>query len=144
MHRIARFPSWPVSFVLVAATASLGVHAATIADVSGQWVGNSWVDGGRVPAKSSLALAANADESTFSIEDRSPCTLKHGSYTAAGDDAWSLSFKEARGGEACDRLVKGTFTLRAGSRPRTLELEVTYPGPDGQPNVRRGALVRYP
>jgi hypothetical protein len=144
-HGTMRFPCRLVSFTLLAAAASLSAHAAATADVGGQWIGNSWVEGGRGATKSTLALAApDADESTFSIEDRSSCTLKRGSYSAAGDDAWSLTFKEARGSDACERLAKGTFTLRAGSKPRTLDLEVTYPGPDGQPNVRRGTLTRYP
>ena len=129
----------------IAALLGASAPAAATADVSGQWVGNSQLDGSRNLGKTTLVLgAADAEDSMLRIEDRSSCTLKQGKYSAAADGSWSISFKEAKGGESCERLAKGTFTLHEGVSPRTLQFEVTYPGPDGGQNLRRGALSRYP
>jgi hypothetical protein len=120
-------------------------HATAGAELSGQWVGNSQVDGDKIVARTSLSLgAADADNTTLRIEGRSTCTLRDGHYAAGADGAWTLSFKEATGNDACARLARGTFTLRAGTAPRQLDFEVTYPAADGGQNLRRGALSRYP
>ena len=131
------------TMLLLAASAALAFGTANAnADMHGQWIGNSQLEGSRSVAKTTLVL--DADDSTLHIEDRNTCTLKHGSYSADAGDTLSLSFKEAKGGEACERLAKGRFTVTPGSGPRSLRFEVTYPGPDGSENIRRGALSRYP
>jgi hypothetical protein len=118
--------------------------AAATAELSGQWVGSSGIEGGRSGDKTTLALGApEADNSTLRIEGRTTCTLRDGSYSAAADGAWTLSFKGANGTEACERLARGKFTLRQDA-PRKLSFEASYPGPDGTPNQRSGVLSRYP
>ena len=120
-------------------------HASVSAELKGQWVGNSQVEGDKSVAKTSLTLgAADADNSILRIEGHNTCTLSQGKYSAGADGAWTLSFGEITGGDSCSRLAKGTFTLRQGSTARKLDFEVSYPGPDGQQNLRRGALSRYP
>jgi hypothetical protein len=145
MHRKRTFAGTLATAIAVALLPGALAQAAADSDVSGQWVGNSQLDGSRSVGKTTLVLGASATEdSSLRIEDRSTCTLKQGSYSAGANGDWSLSFKQAKGGDACERLAKGTFTLRSGSSPRALQFEVTYPGPDGGQNVRRGALARYP
>jgi hypothetical protein len=128
--------------------ACAAAQATEVPTLNGQWVGNSLLDGSREAAKTSLSLGApDADGATFRLEDRSTCTLKQGTYSARQNSetaAWSLTFKEARGGEACERLARGEFVLHPGSGPRKLEFDVTYPASDGTQNHRRGVLSRYP
>ncbi len=129
--------------------ASSAVCATDTPNLRGQWIGNSLLEGQHAKAKTSLTLGAADDENaTMHIEDRNDCTLKGGKYaTQSGADgvpAWSLSFKEARGGEVCQRLAKADFSLRLGSRPRTLEFDVTYPAADGTQHHRIGVMGRYP
>jgi hypothetical protein len=108
-------------------------------------VGNSQVDGARSVARTTLTLgAADAENSTLRIEGSTTCTLGQGKYATGSGDTLSLTFKEARGGDACARMAQGTFSVRAGSKPRTLEFDASYPAADGSPNQRRGALTRYP
>ncbi len=129
-----------VSFALVVSIAHAAVDAPR-----GQWSGNSRIDGDRAAVKTTLSLGApDGDDSLLRIDGRNVCTLKHGTYRSNSAGTWDLSFKEMTGGDACARLAKGTFTLRAGSTPRQLDFEVKYPGADGQDLVRRGALNRYP
>lgn len=131
--------------VLPLAFAFATAHAAQGGELSGQWVGNSQVVGQKSIAKASLSLGApDADDSSLRIEGGNVCTLKHGSYSADASGTWSLSFKEGKGGDVCERLAKGTFSLHRGSTPRALDFEATYPGEDGQQRVSRGALSRYP
>ena len=121
------------------------VAATTANSLNGQWTGNSQVDGDRVVSKTMLSLGAPDEEnSTLRIEGRSTCMLRLGTYSVDASGAGTLSFKENRGGDACTRLAKGTFTLHPGSTPRQLDFEVKYPGSDGQDVLRRGALSRYP
>ncbi len=131
--------------ILVAAlTPMLGV-AATLDALNGQWNGNSQVDGDKSVAKTLLSLGTpDTDNSTLRIEGRNTCTLRQGSYKSDAAGAWTLSFKDTMGGDACTRLAKGTFMLHAGSTARQLDFEVKYPGSDGQEVLRRGALTRYP
>jgi hypothetical protein len=137
-----RFAAALAAIALIAAPA---LAAAIATDLSGQWVGNSQLDGSRTVARTTLVLgAADGEDSSLRIEGRSICELRQGRYSSDGNGGGSISFKEARGGESCDRLAKGTFTLQPGSAPRSLTFEASYPGPDGQPNLRRGALSRYP
>jgi hypothetical protein len=123
------------------------VQALPIADLNGQWVGNSQIVGQKNVAKTSLSLGAlDGDDSILRVEGSNNCTLKRGTYSAQSNaaDTWTLSFKEVKGGDACERLGKGTFSLHRGSSMRVLEFEVSYPGEDGQQRVSRGALSRYP
>jgi len=127
--------------MLSAFASSAGAIATESNEPSGQWVGNSVLDGRNFPDKTVLTLAA--DNATLRIEGHSVCKLGQGSYSAL-ENAWSLSFKQADGGDACARLAKGNFSLHPGSKPRTMEFEVTYPGADGSQNRRYGTLSRYP
>lgn len=130
--------SVPLVFVSLAA-------AATMDAISGQWTGNSQVDGDQAVAKTMLSLGApDGDNATLRIEGRNTCTLKQGKYSSDEAGVWTLSFKEPMGGDACTRLAKGTFRLHPGSTARQLDFEVKYPGSDGQEIQRRGALTRYP
>jgi len=119
--------------------------ALAAADLSGQWVGNSGIDGSRAVSKTTLVLGTtDAQDSSLRLEDRSVCMLRQGKYSVDANGALSLSFGQASGSEACERLGRGTFIVREGASPRALQFEATYPGPDGGQNVRRGALARYP
>ena len=119
--------------------------AATAETINGQWTGNSQVDGDQAVAKTMLSLGSpDGDNASLRIEGRSTCTLKQGTYSSDASGAWTLSFKEPMGGDACTRLAKGTFKLHSGSTARQLDFEVKYPGADGQEILRRGALTRYP
>ncbi|HEX6833666.1 MAG TPA: hypothetical protein VF132_09035 [Rudaea sp.] len=130
-------------FCLLALPLAATAYAET--ELSGQWIGNSQVEGDSSVAKTSLSLSGASDENaTLRLEGRSNCTLRDGKVTSAADGAWNLSFKDARGGDVCARLAKGTFVLHPGSTPRQLVFDVTYPGPDGNQNQRHGALHRYP
>jgi hypothetical protein len=115
-------------------------------ELGGQWVGSSGVVGGRGDDKTLLELGAPGDaRSSLRIESKIPCSLRDGTYQAAPDGTWTLSFREANGTEACQRLARGTFTLQQNpEEARHLSFAVSYPGPDGQPNLRRGDLLRYP
>jgi hypothetical protein len=131
--------------ILIASFAPLLGAAASVDSLNGQWNGNSQVDGDKSVAKTLLSLGApDGDNSTLRIEGRNTCTLRQGSYKTDSGGAWTLSFKDPMGGDACTRLSKGTFTLRPGSTARQLDFEVKYPGSDGQEVLRRGALTRYP
>ncbi len=113
--------------------------------LNGQWTGNSKVEGDQSIAKTFLSLGGpDSENATLRIEGRNTCTLRLGSYRADASGAWTLSFKDTMGGDACTRLAKGTFTLRPGSSPRQLDFDVKYPGSDGQDVRRSGALTRYP
>jgi len=134
--------------ILVALTLLAGIpsfaDATTGGDLPGQWVGNSQVEGMRSVARTTLILgAADAEDSSLRIDGEPSCTLAHGKYSADGD-TWSLKFSDARGGGACSRLAQGTFVLHAGSKPRSLQFEASYPGAEGGQSLRRGALTRYP
>ena len=122
------------------------VQTAAGEEINGQWVGSSGVVGGRGDDKTLLELGAPGDaRSSLRIESKVPCSLRDGSFQAAPDGTWTLSFREANGTEACQRLARGTFTLHQDpAEARQLSFAVSYPGPDGQPNVRQGALLRYP
>ena len=127
------------------AVMSFAPSAVASGDLSGQWVGNSQLDGKNSDAKTTLVLGPpDAADSMLRLEERSTCVLRGGRYTAAADGGWSLSFKEGTGSDACARLARGAFTLQQGSSPRSLQFDVTYPGPDGKANLRRGLLSRYP
>ena len=130
----------------LACAAPLSLAAADTRDLNGQWVGNSLLEGQRETAKTMLDLGAGDESSTLRIEGHTTCTLKQGNHAPLDEDAqaWSLSFKSAHGGDACDRLVRGKFSVRGGSTPRTLEFDVVYAGSDGTPNHRHGMLSRYP
>ncbi len=133
--------------VSLACASAISLAATEARDVNGQWIGGSLLDGQRETAKTLLDLGAGEESSTLRIESRSTCTLKRGNYALleGGDaSAWSLSFKAANGGEACERLAQGKFVVRAGANPRTLEFDVVYPGSDGTSNHRHGVLSRYP
>ena len=70
-------------------------HGATIDAPSGQWTGNSQVDGDRSTSKTVLSLGApDAENATLRIQGNTTCTLKQGSYAANGSGGWTLSFKE--------------------------------------------------
>jgi hypothetical protein len=119
--------------------------AATVDTISGQWTGNSQVDGDRFVSKTMLSLGSpDGENALLRIEGRNTCTLRQGTYSSDASGAWTLSFKDPMGGDACTRLAKGTFTLHPGSNTRQLDFEVKYPGSDGQEVLRRGALTRYP
>jgi hypothetical protein len=119
--------------------------ATTPSDLRGQWVGNSTLDGGSSIAKTTLSLGApDKDDSALRIEGNSSCVLGHGSYAAGSGEAWSLTFKDASGGALCERLAKGSFTVRPGSAPRSVEFEAAYPNSDGGTNRRSGILKHYP
>ena len=123
--------------------ASMSANAET--QLSGQWIGNSQIDGDSAVAKTSLVLGApDSDNATLRMEGRGSCTLKGGKYAADPNGAWTLSFADANGSDACTRLSKGTFVLRQGNTPRQLTFDVTYPSPDGKQNLRHGSLTRYP
>jgi hypothetical protein len=133
--------------VALACTSALAFAASGARDPSGQWIGGSLLDGQRETAKTTLDLGAGGESGTLRIESRSTCTLRRGNFTPieGGDaSAWSLSFKDANGGESCDRLAKGKFVVRAGATARTLEFDVVYPASDGTSNHRHGVLSRYP
>jgi hypothetical protein len=133
--------------LLVAAAFANPLAAAPARDLAGQWIGTSLLDGQNEPARTTLDLGADDEGSTLRIESRTTCTLKRGNYAPAqvGEpQAWTLSFKSASGGDACARLAQGTFVFRPGAAPRTLELDIVYPGRDGGSNHRRGRLSRYP
>ncbi len=133
------------TIALFAALAPFLGAAATTDSLSGQWNGNSQVEGDQSIAKTLLSLGApDADGATLRIEGRNTCTLRGGSYRADSAGTWTLSFKDTMGGDACTRLAKGTFKLHSGSGARQLDFEVQYPGSDGQDIRRRGALTRYP
>ena len=124
-------------------------YAVDNPNLSGQWIGNSLLEGQHETAKTTLSLGAlDADDATLRIEDRSVCTLQQGTYSARqnadGAAAWSLTFKQAHGGEACERLARGEFSLHSGARPRSIEFDVTYPARDGTQNHRKGVLNHYP
>lgn len=119
--------------------------AATTDSLNGQWTGNSKVEGDASIAKTFLSLGIpDSENATLRIEGRNTCTLRQGSYREDSSGAWTLSFKDTMGGDACIRLAKGTFMLRPGSTSRQLDFDVKYPGSDGQDVRRRGALTRYP
>ncbi|MEP6939592.1 MAG: hypothetical protein ABI846_07500 [Rudaea sp.] len=132
---------------VLAVTASLANAAVTLpGDMTGQWIGSSLLDGQRETAKTMLDLTGDGD-STLRVESHTTCTLKGGNYTAleGGDaGAWSLAFKSAQGGEACERMTQGKFVLHAGNKPRTLDFDLVYPGRDGASNHRHGMLSHYP
>ena len=136
-------PSLSAIVTVATLLATAGASAST--DLHGQWVGNSQLDGSRAAAKTTLVLgSADSDDSSLRLDDRNPCTLRHGTWSSAANDAVTLSFKDANGSEACERLARGRFTLVPGTAPRSLRLEVAYPGPDGSENIRHGVLTRYP
>lgn len=121
------------------------VFASTHTGFSGQWIGNSEVDGTSIPVRTTLTLGApDADDSTLALEGNRTCMLKRGSYSASSGDALTLTFKLANGGDACERLAKGTFTVRAGESARSITFEAIYPDAKGGKNLRRGVLSRYP
>jgi len=131
-------------FVVVAGAAAASAAAEAAAELSGQWVGNSGIEGGRGGEKTTLSLGApDAANSSLRIEGRTVCSLRDGSYSAEADGAVTLSFKGANGSEACERLAKGKFTLRQNAA-RKLSFQASYPGADGAPNLRSGVLNRYP
>src|ERR1700761_1550365 len=134
------------TFVSMLFVAPAFAFSAIAADMpTGQWSGNSQVDGDHTVAKTILSLGtADAEDGTLRIDGRSTCTLKQGKFASADAGAWTLSFKDTSDGDACPRLAKGTFTLRQGATPRQRDFEVKYPGSDGQYVLRRGALTRYP
>jgi len=110
----------------------------------GQWVGSTQLDGTRSTDKTTLQLGT-ADEAntTLQLDTGRTCSLREGTYSAQGSDAWALRFKPAEGDSACDRLSKGEFILRAAG-PRKLAFEVRYPDGKGGQNLRSGVLARYP
>jgi hypothetical protein len=131
-----------ITSILLAMAA--GASAVTAAELGGEWVGSSGIEGGRSGDRTTLSLGSpDADNSSLRIEGRTVCTLRDGSYSVAADGTWTLSFKGANGSEACARLARGKFTLRQDA-PRRLSFEASYPGPDGTPNQRSGVLSRYP
>jgi len=70
--------------------------ALAAADLSGQWVGNSGIDGSRAVSKTTLVLgAADAQDSSLRLEDRSVCMLRQGKYSVDANGALSLSFGQA-------------------------------------------------
>ena len=112
--------------------------------MKGQWIGSSHLEGDRDSAKTTLLIgAADAEDSSLVVEGGTTCTLRGGKYTAAGDDI-SLTFGKAQGSASCQRLAQGQFTVHAGSKPREITFEATYPGRDGKQDLRRGALHKYP
>lgn len=134
-----------VMLVIAIASSAASAYAIAETELRGQWIGNSQMDGETTIAKTSLSLGAADDENTtLRVEGRSTCTLRQGHYTAGSSGDWSLSFKDAKGGEPCTRLAQGTFVLHPGNTPRQMMLDVSYPGPDGHPNQRHGLLTRYP
>lgn len=131
--------------VVLATSFMSSAQGATVAGLSGQWVGNSQVEGRKAIAKATLTLGeADSDGTTLRIEDANTCTLRKGKYSADGDGHWSVSFGEASGGEGCKRLAAGTFALRRGDNPRQVYLEASYHDADGAIALRRAALNRYP
>lgn len=137
-----------MSFAVLSAGVSLATSAAALpaADLSGQWVGASLLDGQRETVKTVLDLNT-AGDSTLRVESRMTCTLNGGNVASLdGSDAaaWTLSFKSAHGGEACERMAQGKIVLRAGDKPRTLDFDLVYPGRDGASNHRHGLLSHYP
>jgi hypothetical protein len=132
--------------IALVSTLLAGAQSAASEEINGQWVGNSGVVGGRGDDKTLLELGAPGDSrSSLRIESKIPCSLRDGTYQSAPDGTWTLSFQQANGTEACQRLARGTFTLQQNpEEARHLSFAVSYPGPDGQPNLRRGDLLRYP
>jgi hypothetical protein len=145
MRNIQRRSRFPVVLTTSIAMALFCVYANAESELKGQWIGNSQMAGETTVAKTSLSLGAPDDDgTTLRVEGRSTCTLRQGHYAAGSGGDWSLSFKDAKGGESCTRLAQGTFVLHAGNTPRQLTLDVAYPGPDGHQNERHGMLTRYP
>lgn len=137
-QRYIRFAA-ALAVALIACTAD-----AESTNPQGQWVGNTHMEGDRSPDKTTLQLgAADAAGTTLQIDTGRACRLREGSYSAQGDDAWSLRFKATSGDGACDRLSQGEFTLRIAG-PRKLVLEARYPDGKGGQNLRSGVLARYP
>lgn len=127
--------------VLAVCTAAQAIETPNL---RGTWIGRSTLEGERTSVKTTLSFGGKDDQNTtLSIDETRSCMLKLGSYSEQGTDAWTLSFKSAQGGEACERLAQGTFSLRTGG-PHKLEFDVTYPARDGSQNHRRGVLSRYP
>lgn len=110
----------------------------------GQWIGSTQMEGDRSGDKTTLQLGS-ADEAstTLQVESGRTCRLREGTYSAQGDDAWSLRFKATSGDSACDRLSQGEFMLRVAG-PRKLVIEARYPDGKGGQNLRSGVLGRYP
>ena len=132
------------ALVLVTSLAS-SAQAATASGLSGQWIGNSQVEGRKAISKTILTLGdADSDGTTLRIEDVNTCTLRKGKYSADGDGHWAVSFGEASGGDGCKRLAAGTFALRRGDNPRQVYLEASYHDAEGATALRRAALNRYP
>ncbi len=135
------------SLAMIAAIAALAIGSAQAevsAELNGQWVGNSGIEGGKSGEKTTLSLGApDADNSSLRIEGRTVCTLRDGHYSAEAEGAFTLSFKGANGSEGCERLAKGKFTLHQDAA-RKLSFQASYPGADGTPNLRSGVLSRYP
>lgn len=141
-----RSPSRLIFAVLATGASLASAAAAPSADLGGQWIGGSLLDGQRESAKTVLDLDA-AGDSTLRVESRVTCTLRGGnvaSLDSGATGAWTLSFKSAHGGEACERMAQGKIVLRAGDKPRTLDFDLVYPGRDGASNHRHGLLSHYP
>jgi hypothetical protein len=143
-----RLATTRLSLTLAALLAALifpAAHASIRSDLSGQWVGNSQVDGATSTAQTTLTLGApDSNNSSMRIEGRRTCFLKQGSYTLDGDSDLTLTFKYANGSEACNRLAKGKFKVHHGSVRNALVFEVAYADARGGKAIRRGALSRYP
>jgi hypothetical protein len=157
-HRIEiiRFPRiggfMPASrfqrYARLATTLTIALLACTVqaepTNPRGQWVGNTQVEGQRDVDKTALQLGTADEANTkLQIDTGRTCMLREGTYTAQGDDAWSLRFKSVNGESACDRLSQGEFTLRVAG-PRKLAIEIRYPDRKGGQNLRNGVLARYP
>ncbi|HEX6833183.1 MAG TPA: hypothetical protein VF132_06575 [Rudaea sp.] len=112
--------------------------------LAGQWTGRSQIDGDRLLAKTELTVRSDPQEVSLTIEGAATCKLRNGSVHADPNGAWSIAFANADGGDDCMRLVRAAFNVRRGPAARTLLFDVTYPGADGQPATRRGALQHYP
>jgi hypothetical protein len=133
------------AMILAAVFVSVSACAAAAPEISGQWIGNSSIDGQRSVSRATLSMAGiDSDGTTLRIEDANTCTLRKGKYSAAGEGSWTLSFGDASGGDGCKRLAAGTFALRRGERPKQLYLEATYQSADGAQAVRRAVFNRYP
>jgi len=79
---------------LAVVSVSLHAYASADAGLSGQWAGNSRIDGEKSVARTLLTLGAtDAENSTLRIEGANTCTLRHGKYSAGTGATWSLSFK---------------------------------------------------
>ena len=133
------------AMILAGAFGIVSARAAATPELSGQWIGNSSIDGQRSVSRATLSVAgADSDGTTLRIEDANTCTLRKGKYSAASEGNWTLSFSDASGGDGCKRLAAGTFALRRGERPKQLYLEATYQNADGAQAVRRAIFNRYP